>query len=136
MRESQNKSDEWYMQVTGKATVRFARRGPVLLVPVRITVNQHKDTLDGLTQRRKFFQMGMLRNLEREVERELQPIDKLGTDFSVKISIFCKIARQSCEKVIKEHDQTLVVDFNEDTKFSRLVTAGVAMKAQALRGKN
>jgi len=143
-------SDKWYVQVTGKATVRFARRGSVLLVPVRITVNQHTDTLSGLMQRRKFFHMGMLDNLVGEVERELRPLDTLlnlatpdalsltGSEVrsaSDDIKSFCESARDVCAKVTKKHKDTPVLDFNEDATFSRLVNEGVAMKAKALQSK-
>ena len=128
MRENENEKANWYMQVTGKATVRFERSGSVLLVPVRITVNQHTDTMSGLMQRRKFLHMGMLDNLASEVERELQPLDKLvhtiselassdasglkGSECAIKI--YCERARNECAKVTKKYKDTPVLNFNED----------------------
>jgi hypothetical protein len=49
----------------------------MVVTKVRITINKHSETIDGLVHRRKFLHMGML-ELSRaqvdKVERELQPL--------------------------------------------------------------
>jgi len=140
------------VQVTGNPNVRFTSRGSVLEVPVRITVNQHADTMDGLIGRRSFLHMGMLNNLKSEVEQVLKGLDALlhtvshlgrnhtvvggsnGAEGEQKIRAFVDSARATCKRVMDKHSLETTDAFNDDAQFSKLVTEGVSMKQLALRG--
>ena len=140
------------LQVTGKPDVRFTSHGSVLEVPVRITVNQHADTIDGLIARRQFLHMGMLNNLKSEVEQELKSLDVLlqkvshlgpndtlvgareGVESEHKIQAFVDSARATCKSLMDKHRLETTDAFNDDEQFSELVKEGVGMKKEALKG--
>ena len=140
------------LQVTGKPDVRFTSHGSVLEVPVRITVNQHADTIDGLIARRQFLHMGMLNNLKSEVEQELKSLDVLlqqvshlggndtvvgaseGVESEHKIQAFVDSARATCKSLMDKHSLETTDAFNDDEQFSELVKEGVGMKKEALKG--
>ena len=137
------------LQRAGNPTLTFAENGSVVTeVPLVLTVNQHSDTIDQLVERRKFLHMGMLANLDGEVERELQPIDLIvetikdarqaaavgglnGTEAD--LTSFAERARATCSQRYAEHDATPSLAFNDDEKFSGLVQKGVEMKVDALK---
>ena len=124
------------------------KKGVVLEVYLQVSVNQHSDTIDVLVQRRKFLHMGMLRNLQEEVARDLRPIDdmvaalgKLGEkDASTlagarhDLEGFAAKAREVCKGVCDAHRDTAALDFNQDEKFGELVNRGATMKRDALNG--
>ena len=140
------------VQVTGNPTVRFTSRGSVLEVPVRITVNQHANTMDGLIGRRSFLHMGMLNNLKSEVEQVLKGLDALlykvshlgcnhalvggseEAEYEQNVRAFVDSARATCKSLMDKHSLETTDAFNDDAQFSKLVTEGVSMKQLALRG--
>ena len=140
------------VQVTGNPTVRFTSRGSVLEVPVRITINQHADTMDGLIGRRSFLHMGMLNNLKSEVEQVLKGLDALlykvshlgcnhalvggseEAEYEQNVRAFVDSTRATCKSLMDKHSLETNDAFNDDAQFSKLVTEGVSMKQLALRG--
>jgi WD40 repeat protein/ankyrin repeat protein len=134
----------------GPPLMDFAAGGIVVTeVPVRITINQHSETIDGLVHRRKFLHMGMLELSRAQVERELQPLALLleticdsdadpesevaglkGTE--AELVLFCDSAHNKCAQVYTKHYATPSAKYNDDEEFSVLVREGAVMKKEAL----
>ncbi|MGB1595370.1 MAG: ADP-ribosyltransferase domain-containing protein, partial [Promethearchaeia archaeon] len=111
-----------YLERTGNPRMAFtAHGGGVNEVTLQITVNQHADTIDGLVERRKFLHLGMLENLNLEVEMELKSLDLIvqkisgfdkGSDASGLqgtengLGSFCELARKTCADVLERHKCT------------------------------
>jgi len=137
--------------------IRFMAGCVLQEISIRITVNQHSDTIDQLIERRKQLHLGMLNNLKSEIEREFKKIGGIkdscsvdGSGYESSIQEFSGAeegqpgrarviegvevgSKNEYESVIQKHVETPADNFNSDGMYQVLVNEAVKMKTDAVK---